>query len=98
MENALQLPSELPEGFRYTDENGLTAEQVRQRQEEGLGNRMTEDQGDSLRRILFRNLFTLFNILNVSLAGKSHARSRCLSFLSSIVIVLSLSGTHYHNR
>ena len=68
MENALQLPSELPEGFRYTDENGLTAEQVRQRQEEGLGNRMTEDQGDSLRRILFRNLFTLFNILNVSLA------------------------------
>ena len=91
MENALQLPSELPEGFQYTDENGLTAEQVRQRQAEGLANRMTEDQGKSFRQILFSNLFTLFNILNVSLAVCLFLAGSYRNMLFMLIVIANIA-------
>ena len=68
MDKVLQLPSELPKGFQYTDDQGLTEEQVQQRREEGLANRLTDDQGKSFKKILAGNVFTLFNFLNFALA------------------------------
>ena len=67
MENRLTLPSELPEGFRYTRETGLTREEAEQLALEGNGNRMTADEGTSFGQILKSNLFTLFNFLNIGL-------------------------------
>ncbi len=44
MENKLTLPCELPEGFRYTKETGLTQEEAEQLARDGNGNRMTADE------------------------------------------------------
>ena len=67
MENKLTLPSELPEGFRYTRETGLTQQEAEQLAREGNGNQMTADDGTSFGQILKSNLFTLFNFLNIGL-------------------------------
>ena len=65
----LKLPSEWPEDFEYTDNGGLTDEQAETRMREGLGNVMEEDQGKTLKKILFDNVFTFFNFLNFGLAA-----------------------------
>ena len=67
-ENKLKLPDELPEGFSYTDREGLTTEEAQRRAERGEANRLTQDDGKSLKRILADNIFTLFNFLNFGLA------------------------------
>ena len=64
METELKLPSEWPEDFTYTDEGGLTPEQAAERMSAGRGNVMDCDQGKSLKKILFDNIFTFFNFLN----------------------------------
>ena len=69
METELKLPSEWPEDFIYTDEGGLTPEQAAERMSAGRGNVMDTDQGKSLKKILFDNVFTFFNFLNFSLAA-----------------------------
>ena len=69
MDNELKLPDKWPDGFRYTDAGGLTAEQAEQRAREDLGNTMDDNQGKSLKKILFDNFFTFFNFLNFALAG-----------------------------
>ena len=68
MENELKLPSEWPEDFAYTDPQGLTAAQAEERMRDGRGNVMDDDQGKSLKKILFDNVFTFFNFLNFALA------------------------------
>ena len=69
MDGELKLPSEWPEDFSYTDPQGLTAEQADERMRNGLGNVLDDDRGKSLKKILFDNIFTLFNFLNFGLAG-----------------------------
>ena len=94
MDNELKLPSGWPDDFQYTDEGGLTDEQAQQRMQAGLGNAMDDDQGKSLKKILFDNVFTFFNFLNFALAA-------CLFLVGSyrnmlfIVIILAniLIGT-----
>ena len=68
MRKDLALPSELPEDFIFTDPAGLTAEQAETAKQAGFGNRMTDPDQRSLSGILVRHLFTLFNLLNFSLA------------------------------
>ncbi len=69
MESGLKLPDQWPEDFTYTDEHGLTDAQAEERMRDGCGNVMDTDQGKSLKKILFDNVFTLFNLLNFSLAA-----------------------------
>ena len=69
MENELKLPEKWPEDFTYTDEGGLTPEQAEERMRAGCGNVMDNDQGKSLKKILFDNIFTFFNFLNFALAA-----------------------------
>ncbi len=69
MDNELKLPSGWPDDFSYTDEGGLTPEQAQQRRQAGLGNVLDDDQGKSLKKILFDNVFTFFNFLNFALAA-----------------------------
>ena len=68
MKKDLALPCELPESFVFTDSAGLTAEQAEKALQEGAGNSMTDPDRSSLPRILVKHLFTLFNLLNFSLA------------------------------
>ena len=68
MENELKLPDQWPEDFTYTDEGGLTPEQAEERMRAGRGNTIDDDQGKSLKKILFDNVFTFFNFLNFGLA------------------------------
>ena len=65
----LLLLSELPEGFLYTDENGLKESQVQERRERGLANVMSQEMDRSIGQILAKNVFTLFNFLNFALAA-----------------------------
>ena len=69
MESELKLPSEWPEDFTYTEDGGLTQEQAEERFRNGRGNVLDDDQGKSIRKILFDNIFTLFNFLNFGLAA-----------------------------
>ena len=69
MESGLKLPDRWPEDFTYTDEQGLTDAQAEERMRDGRGNVMDTNQGKSLKKILFDNVFTLFNLLNFSLAA-----------------------------
>lgn len=68
MSERLNLPSELPEGFVYTDAEGLTEAEARKRRERGEGNTLAEGQEKPISAILRDNLFTLFNLLNAGLA------------------------------
>ena len=69
MDSELRLPSEWPEDFTYTDESGLSPEQAEERRNAGRGNILEDDQGKSLKKILFDNIFTFFNFLNFALAA-----------------------------
>ena len=94
MGTELKLPCEWPEDFTYTDEGGLTHEQADERLRDGRGNVLDCDQGKSLKKILFDNIFTFFNFLNFALAA-------CLLLVGSyrnmlfitIIIVNILIGT-----
>ena len=94
MGTELKLPCEWPEDFTYTDESGLTQEQADERLRDGRGNVLDCDQGKSLKKILFDNIFTFFNFLNFALAA-------CLLLVGSyrnmlfitIIIVNILIGT-----
>ena len=68
MKSDLTLPSELPEGFVFTDLAGLTDAQAAEAQQAGHANMMADPDQRSLSGILIRHLFTLFNLLNFSLA------------------------------
>ena len=68
MENDLKLPSEWPADFSYTDDGGLTDEEAAQRARDGRANAIDTDQGKSVKKILFDNIFTFFNFLNFALA------------------------------
>lgn len=68
MSERLQLPSELPEGFQYTASAGLTEAEALRRKETGDGNRLPENREKPVSEILRDHVFTLFNLLNVSLA------------------------------
>ena len=68
MRKDLALPNELPEEFIFTDPSGLTSEQAETARQAGLGNLMADPDQRSLSGILVRHLFTLFNLLNFSLA------------------------------
>ena len=63
----LTLPTELPLGFIPTPEGGLSEAEAEKRMKEGRGNRSPRDQGKSAGRILYENIFTFFNLLNVFL-------------------------------
>ena len=67
MSKDLTLPSELPEGFQFTDPEGLTDERAEQLRLEGAGNKINDPDRKSLPRILREHTFTLFNLLNFSL-------------------------------
>ena len=69
MENELKLPDQWPEDFTYTDETGLTPEEAAERMRSGRGNIMDDNQGKSLKKILYDNIFTFFNFLNFALAA-----------------------------
>ena len=67
MSGKLTIPTEIPKGFVRTAEGGLTAEEAAQRMKDGRGNRSTHEKGKSVGRILFENIFTFFNLLNIFL-------------------------------
>ena len=68
MSEELKLPSELPEGFTYTDLTGLTEEQAEEARRNGFANRMTSRDEKTVGRILLEHIFTWFNLLNIALA------------------------------
>ncbi len=69
MENELKLPDAWPEDFVYTDSQGLTDDEAEARRQAGRGNIIDDDQGKSVKKILFDNIFTFFNFLNFALAA-----------------------------
>lgn len=68
MAKDLSLPSDFPENFVFTDPEGLTEEAAAEKTAAGLANRMTVSDEKPLSRILADHIFTLFNLLNYSLA------------------------------
>ena len=64
----LKIPTGFPEDFSPTAEQGLSAEEAKQRAEQGLSNRSKAEESKSLGMILFKNFFTFFNMLNIALA------------------------------
>ena len=93
-QGTLFLPSELPEGFRYTDEKGLTADQAEALRRDGHANVLEGSRGKSIGQILAGNVFTLFNFLNFALGVCLFlvGSYRNMTFLL-IVIVNILIGT-----
>ncbi len=55
------------ERYSVSPESGLSEQQVVQRKREGLYNKNTQPKGKSVKRILYDNIVTLFNILNILL-------------------------------
>ena len=68
MESRLSLPDKWPEDFEYTDEQGLTDGQAAELAARGLGSALPEADIKPFRKILRDNVFTLFNMLNFTLA------------------------------
>ena len=64
-ETTLEYPSSLPEGWKKTGEQGLTAQEAAGRKR----NVLPRDDGKSTIRIVTENVFTLFNGLNLLLAA-----------------------------
>ena len=64
----LTIPTGLPEDFAPTPEGGLSPEEAERRKAAGLSNAMPKSDEDSVGRILFRNIFSFFNLLNVAIA------------------------------
>ena len=99
METKLSLPDKLPEGFQYTGPEGLTDEQAEERARDGLDNAMDQDQGKSLKQILFDNVFTLFNFLNFGLAVCLFLVGSYRNMLFIIVVIFNiLIGTFQEYR
>ena len=99
METKLSLPDKLPEGFQYTGPEGLTDEQAEERARDGLDNAMDQDQGKSLKQILFDNVFTLFNFLNFALAACLFLVGSYRNMLFIIVVIFNiLIGTFQEYR
>ena len=67
MQKDLTLPSELPEGFQFTETTGLSKEEVQKRTAAGLNNRLTVSDEKTIPQILWSHVFTLFNLLNFAL-------------------------------
>ena len=65
MKNTLQYPSELPKGWKRTDDQGLNAGEAEKRKK----NILPRDDGKPTARIITENVFTLFNGLNLLLAA-----------------------------
>ena len=57
-----------PERYQPAPEEGLTNEQVRQREEQGLTNQQENGQTRTVADIVRNNLFTFFNLINLILA------------------------------
>lgn len=57
-----------PERYHPAPEEGLTNEQVRRREEQGLTNRQENGQTRTVADIVRNNLFTFFNLINLILA------------------------------
>ena len=55
------------ERFSAEPDIGLSAQQVQQRMDEGLYNENTQPTSKSIKRILYDNIVTLFNIINIIL-------------------------------
>ena len=63
----LTLPTRLPDDYRQTPPEGLDTAEASLRMRDGRGNRTTHEKGKSVARILFDNIFTFFNLLNLFL-------------------------------
>ena len=61
------IPTGVPEEFVQTPRTGLSDADALERKKAGMANTRVVDESDSLWKILSRNLFTLFNLLNVAL-------------------------------
>ena len=74
MEDAMKAEEEVSisnDVERYLDVNiteGLTAEQVDKRNEEGLVNKVTDNHGKSIPMIILSKIFTFFNMLYIGIA------------------------------
>lgn len=69
MQDELNIPRGLPEDFLPTPQGGLTQEEAIRRRDAGQSNASKADEGKTLGQIIFENLFTLFNLLNLALAA-----------------------------
>ena len=65
---SLSLPTGLPDDWRPTPPEGLSAAEAAARAEAGQANRQSAEPGKSVPQIVRENLFTLFNLLNFALA------------------------------
>ena len=68
MKKDLTLPSELPEGFTFTEVTGLSRAEAEKRAAAGQANRMTVSDEKTIPQIISSHVFTLFNLLNFALA------------------------------
>ena len=68
MKNDLAMPSELPADFRFTEVSGLTEAEAEEKRRNGQANSISEKDEIPVSRILAKNCFTLFNLLNFALA------------------------------
>lgn len=94
MQDELNIPKGLPEGFVPTPQGGLTHQQVAQRRAAGQANVSKVDEGKTLGQIIRENLFTLFNLLNLALAAALLAVGSYRNMLfMGVVISNTLIGT-----
>ena len=64
----LRIPTDFPADFVPTREGGLSDAEAAELTAQGKSNRSDADAGKSVWQILFKNLFTFFNMLNIALA------------------------------
>lgn len=64
----LKIPSGMPSSFVPTADQGLTSAQAQERKNRGEGNAAKTDPGKTTGQVIRGHVFTLFNLLNVSLA------------------------------
>ena len=68
MKKDLTLPSELPEGFTFTEVTGLSRAEAEKKAAAGQANRMSVSDEKTIPQIISSHVFTLFNLLNFALA------------------------------
>lgn len=85
MKTELQLPSELPEGWKQTEAGGLSAKEAAKRKK----NILPPDDGKPVARIITENVFTLFNGLNLLLAAALLAVGSYRNMLFLAIVVLN---------
>lgn len=94
MQDELNIPQGLPEGFAPTPQGGLTQEEVIRRRDAGQSNASKADEGKTLGQIICENLFTLFNLLNLALAAALLAVGSYRNMLfMGVVLSNTLIGT-----